>query len=479
MLINIINLNTEEVIPFRGTGEQIAQELLREFPWLAKYKKKTFEDVVSSLTNSQNYALQVVNDQDPPLKKAVKESPNGFADGLQAVGQVAGSCFAQGEYNGLAGRQIVGQNYGMATHQLGTREALDHALQAACYMSDKAPPSDADIQTAWVASEEDVWVAALKAYGIEVTEENLKLLKEISNSQLTKNEEIGPAKPQVILAATPLDEKVAHIVHEAFDNDMCMSVKLGGKHTSGMFLAHDEDTKSNWLIKPGSGRQNPAAGLAEESTSQSQREAAFYRLACILKLESYVPETRLILLDGKRMAAIKLVPWSYKKAQDLRKLDSIGTQRLFYSFLDKGELFKWAVLDYISGNVDRHGGNVLLNGMDLKLIDHGSAFSGYAFDPVHDKSTFFPWYFRVFSSLDFNKISAKDREAAVPGLTQYAEQDLRNWFIGIDPTEIEGCLLQYGVDPQPVVDRFLSLKTAAQHEPLYQAVKNAWLVGNL
>ena len=65
-----------------------------------------------------------------------------------------------------------------------------------------------------------------------------------------------------------------------------------------------------------------------------------------------------------------------------RRVDQAAVEVL-RPYLDNGDVHRMAVMDWVLGNADSHGQNVLVNAADdqIALIDHGSAFAGPNFNP--------------------------------------------------------------------------------------------------
>jgi hypothetical protein len=77
-------------------------------------------------------------------------------------------------------------------------------------------------------------------------------------------------------------------------------------------IGRDPQTQHLYLLKPGSGDNSPAAGVHEEDASQSRREAAFWHAADFLGLGEYAPRADLLYIDGHEVAAIRMLPLTFK-----------------------------------------------------------------------------------------------------------------------------------------------------------------------
>ena len=226
-----------------------------------------------------------------------------------------------------------------------------------------------------------------------------------------------------------------------------------GKHTEGTLIAGDEEI----LLKPGSGQQNDTAGARDSSSSQTNREVAFYEIGKVMGIGDYLQEAQVVFVDSKPYAAIRMLPESTWK--DMNKIDPTTSRRLFYLHLP--ELYKWAAVDWILGNADRNAGNVMSDGIKIKLIDHGSAFAGKHFAPVSDPNSWVPYYMR---SVIHN--------GTVPKLSPQQSEELGKWLQSIDREAISKISVSYGIDPKPMLDRLETLLTSKQPEDA--TVRNVW-----
>ena len=252
---------------------------------------------------------------------------------------------------------------------------------------------------------------------------------------------------------------------------------LDGKHSKGSLIAKDHQTQNIYLLKPGSGGQSPAAGAQEQPASQSRREAAFWHVADQWQLGGTIPRADLVLIDGKEYAAIRMLPFSYRNLEKKAVKDPALAPRALAMYRDKGFLHKWAILDAVLGNPDRHGQNMMISADDqvVALIDHGSAFAGDSFDPAFDRNSFVPYYLRVWGGPKFNRLPVKDKLARMPSVSQPVREELRTWLNGIHADQLEMTLLRFGIDPRASVARLAKLKATASSMPIDQAVNRFWV----
>ncbi|MDE1868257.1 MAG: GNAT family N-acetyltransferase, partial [Thaumarchaeota archaeon] len=160
----------------------------------------------------------------------------------------------------------------------------------------------------------DIIAAALDAYDLPVNVSNRKALEGILNlEQFNKSEDLIGQPADVV----PLvDEAISASkqITRAFATDNVERIILKGKHSKGTSIARDPKTNDVWLLKPGTGKL-VTSGANEEKASQSRRETCYYGIAKLLNLDLYIPEAELLSIDGKEIAAIKVLPSDFKNLE--------------------------------------------------------------------------------------------------------------------------------------------------------------------
>jgi hypothetical protein len=339
----------------------------------------------------------------------------------------------------------------------GFQYAADSAFDTARFMAGAEVSVDHQAQRrALLKHDGDVEYAALDAYGFEITDANLDALRGLDTStNFAKAETEAIPEPVEILPAHPDATDAVEEIGRAFAAGTFHIVKLNGKHSGGSMIGKDPQTNHQYLLKPGAGDNSPAQGVAEESASQSRREAAFWHVADILHLGEYMPRSDLVYIDGKEVAAIQMLPLSFKNFGDASKEDKSIIPQSLQPYLAAGMLHKWAIIDYILGNPDRHSQNLMIDDdhRTLRLIDHGSAMAGRSFDPAHDENSFIPFYLRAFTSMKFADMKDADRLRKMPLAGIEGSKAVNRWFAGIDENRVASVLSGYGIDPEPAVAR--------------------------
>jgi len=436
---------------FEGSPSNLVEALVQAYPWVVPqiYSNIDLEDLVKVIDSSQT-CTAVIQDSDINLIKAETKSDGGVL--AQALGQ---------------------------------HVKLEEALAAASFLTGRIPNPE-DVRRALVENESDPEVIALRACGLEATSDELEALRAIlkaSLESLKKSEAVEkdePVKTEKIEAVVKDGASFAEAVERASKDNAIFPIKLGaGKHTNGTLLAWDKGNDRQYLLKLGSGLQNPADGMNESGISQSKREVAFSAIAAAWGLSEYVLESQLLLLDGTEFACTPLLPLGYKNLNTLKAEDKTLPKRLFMLFQLEGTVHKWATLDYVLGNADSHSGNIMALGDKVVLIDHGSAFAGKDFSPATDKYTFTPAYLRAVCPDNFSSMTSEEKLKVLPRVSQIQELKLRNWMFSLDDKILAEVCYRYGIDPSPELARLNLLKAMCLRHPADLAINSLWAGGNL
>jgi hypothetical protein len=345
----------------------------------------------------------------------------------------------------------------IAIAQFLTGEQVDLSVVRQCLMTNGGDPADA-VQT---------------AYGLN-TPEGRKAFDNVKTLKLHKTEDVLKAPKSIVGLDDP---EIANVLKQAYESGHIESIALGGKHSSGSYILKDE-TGHNWLLKPGSGKKSPAAGVDETKGSQSRREACFSGIAQWLGIEEVQP-AHLVQVDGKEVAAIRMWPMDWTNLQRSMYEDPNIPQRALTPYLRDGRLFRWSVLDFITGNPDRHGNNLMVSaeedGNKIGLIDHGSAFAGHSFDPGNDKNSFVPYYLRAWAPASFHGMGHEDQIKVMPKLSGEADVSFAQWVETLDPAELAKVCHKYGIDPEPVIARLAEIQSNPMAESTSEHVNRCWL----
>jgi hypothetical protein len=358
---------------------------------------------------------------------------------------------------------------------LGFSPARQSAFAAARFLAAGNVASLEQIRRALWEQDGDVERAALQAYGLPTDEKTVASLRAVMAVENLRKDEDEPELPKAntIQPGVPTATETAVQVRRAFDTLNVEYVKLPGKHSAGSMIAKDPESKTTFILKPGSGGQSPAAGASEDPSSQSRREAAYSAVARQWGVAD-VPQADLLLIDGKEYAALHMLGYNYQSAEKAREQNANMVRDAFEKVAATPTLFKWATLDFVLGNPDRHAQNIMVDKHGhIRLIDHGSAFAGPSFSPAHDKNSFVPYYLRFRYGGNFNTLPMKGKMEAMPRLNQEQERAFKLWLEQIDKHRLTQTLQSYGINPKPALARLAQLQLN-EGEPADVTVNRAW-----
>lgn len=325
---------------------------------------------------------------------------------------------------------------------------------------------------------DDIEEAALTAVNMDASAENKTALRAVVELQdMSKTEALHQVHD--IEAMMPDGTSVADGIRRGFGAHTEKHLKLGGRHSSGAMSVRDPQSQQQYLIKPGSGKQSPAKGARQDPSNQSRREAAFWHVAQMWGIGSRFPRADLMLLDGREVAALHLLPPDWKNLEKLRLKDGGLPARALEKYRQTGEIHRWAVIDYVLGNPDRHGQNLMVgprrDDYPVALIDHGSAFAGDAFDPANDKNSFVPYYLRAWQPEDWAILTIEQRIKAMPILPHGLDDDLKYWIHRLSADDLESILHRFGIDPAPSLKRLARIKALLGVENLSTKINQLWV----
>lgn len=443
MFLTVINHhNRGSSRDFSGTPEEVRDSLALAYPWVAhKLGLDAPPDlVIAALGRSQAYS--VVDN--------------------------SGDVFTKSEHNSAA-------------EHLGYDAELIALISAATFLSGRTP-QDADLRRAQIQNPHDKAAAVLQACGLP-PDSRQDLLTLLSSGMLQKAEisvdaekldftgkHAEPAIPSIGA------QEMADNINASIAAQSIFTVKLDGKYSKGAAIAEVPYKHIKILLKPGTPKNSPAAGVKEESSNQANREAAFSEVASKVFGSDAVPEVHLISIDSKPYSCGRLLPFEFKNLNSLNNDDPGGVRRAIQMYRPDGTLHRWAAMDYIMGNPDRNAGNIMMRSGVLKLIDHGSAFAGKDFSPATDGNSYVPYYLRALAPDDFEKLPAFQRLNNLPRLSDTERERLSTWLRSLDASELANILYRYGIDAKPSVDRLNLLVGALAFQPADLAVLSFWVM---
>jgi hypothetical protein len=331
------------------------------------------------------------------------------------------------------------------------------------------------VRNALRSTDGDPKEAVITAYGL-TSPEGRKAFDSVREMRLHKSDDILK-EPRSVVGISPGSDDVAAELTQAYKTGKVEPVSLSGKHSGGSYIAKLDHRL--YLLKPGSGKKSPAAGVDETKASQSRREAAFWGIANQLGIKEVQP-AHLMSVDGKEVACIEMWPMDFANLHRTMYEEPNLPREAIEKYRVSGELFKWSVLDFLAANPDRHGNNLMVGPADkgnkIGLIDHGSSFAGPSFDPGHDNDSFIPYYLRVWAGPDFHGRPEHDQIKEMPTTSGEVDVALRKWVMDIDEEQLERVLHRYGMDPTYILARLDELKRyVSESDSASQATNRLWL----
>jgi len=367
--------------------------------------------------------------------------------------------------------------YNVQEDQLGLTSRTESYLAAIKFLAHQDP--DESVFRLALHGNNSLVDAALLSVGFPVTEENRRSLLAVIKLQTDTGKLQKAETAHEVLALMPDGHGSADAVRRGFGSNTEEQLHLNGKHSAGTLMVKDPDSGQIYLLKPGSGGQSPASGARQEQANQSRREAAFWHVAEAWGLEQRVPRADLLLVDGREIAALHMLPFDWKNLDKLKTKDVGLPHKALEKYLRSGELHKWAILDAVTGNPDRHGQNLMVgpqkDGYPVGLIDHGSAFAGPDFDPAHDRNSFIPYYLRAWVGDSWARLSVDQKFRSMPVISGDTEKQLRAWFDGIHADDLEQILHRFGINPEPSLARLAAFKQMLDQPNFSEAINRYWV----
>lgn len=344
-------------------------------------------------------------------------------------------------------------------------------IEAAKFLADGPNLSITTVEEAVRDTDGQPEEIALKLYDLPVNAENLRALRAIADIGFQKSEH-----PVVKPFTSDPNTKVVDDVIAAYEKGKVEPVKLGGKHSHNSLYALNPQNQQRYILKPGGGKPSPAKGVSEQPATQTEREAGFWNMAQKWGVAEYYPEVSIVVIDAVDYAAITLL-LGYENLGDVRKENPNAPTEIFEKYND-GTLHKWAVMDMVLGNPDRHEQNVMVRHDKVKLIDHGSAFAGIEFSPVDDTHSFVPIYLRYRDQKAFKDLSVEERLDIMPRIVKNSQiEELKGWVMGLQPSDLD--LSAFNVDTSACVYRLETLKMLAQGNEPIDLIINRWWAGDI
>jgi len=291
-----------------------------------------------------------------------------------------------------------------------------------------------------------------------------------------------PSRPdmaiQHLIAVPNKGENIVMAVNRGIEAGKVLPLQRPGKFSQKAFIVCDPQDDQKYVVKPDPHKAAPPKGM-NDLISAPVRERSFYDLACLLHLDRFLPDTALAVDNRNEVCSVVRVLQGYRSIDALKK-ESPGADRgVLEAYRGRGDLHRWAVLDFIAGNVDRHGNNCWVSGdgSDIRLIDQGSTMADAHFDPYEDRKAFIPYYLRYLGAK--RKMTRDEFQRHMPTIQDDVDKALRDWIFSIDPVAIRETLKDL---PEPIlgalVGRLERLRAAIlgkKDRRVCETVNRVWL----
>lgn len=365
----------------------------------------------------------------------------------------------------------LGKRESMPSDQLGFSMSFLELIAICEFLTEREIDSATIRQS--IREHGDGQTGILAAFGLN-SPEGKKAFESVKALKLHKSEDVLKAPKSVVCMDDP---EFTEVIREIYKSGKIEAISLNGKHSSGTYIAKDPEG-SNWLLKPGSGKKSPAAGVDETKGSQSRREVVFAAIAKWMGIEEVQP-AHLLHVDGREVAAIRMWPMNWTNLHRTMYEEANLPRQALEPYRINGKLFRWAVLDYIAGNPDRHGNNLMVGpaveGNKIGLIDHGSSMAGAGFDPGHDQDSFVPYYLRVWAGPNFHTLAPEEQLRSMPSLRGAADDSFRQWVESLEPSELERICHDLGMDPTFCLARLGEVQSDPMTENMSVHMNKLWL----
>ena len=325
---------------------------------------------------------------------------------------------------------------------------------------------------------DDPTAAALAAYGLEDTKEMRRALyavAELESSELDKSEKSDGMK---FAPRTARGEDMALAANRALEAGKARTLENPGKFTSEALVLEDPETQGRRILAKPEPKRAPMPQGVEPGMSCSDREEAFAALAGVLGLGSFVPKAGSALDgEGNPWALIEMLPPEFRSIQRWRQASPGSEKAIFDKHLRDGSLHMWAVLDWVAGSCDRHGGNILADSDgNVSLIDNGSSMADELFNPSGDHATFIPYYLRYCGAK--RTAQPEDTLSKMPLPPPGVSDAVGGWVLGIDPAAVMAAVAPacgMGI-ARAVLGRLVALQAAVSKsaEPACAVVNALW-----
>lgn len=259
----------------------------------------------------------------------------------------------------------------------------------------------------------------------------------------------------------PGDMEIIRHINTMIDDGKLHKLKEEGAFTFDSFIAGTNPDDS-WLIKV-EPTNKPGIKAIQDTGPQSVKEAAFYDTAKnIFGLGQFIPKSILGTIhyenqEPKLATAIKMLPADYENAAEFDDEHHGAIKGILSKYHKSGLTHMLALMLYVLGDLDAHGNNVMTNGKDISLIDHGSSFADLSAEARDDKKQFIPYILRRDGFK--KKMSSNDKKSHMPIIDDPTSlRRVENYILSLDPKKLYDVIISYGLNPNPAVTRLKIIK---------------------
>lgn len=306
-----------------------------------------------------------------------------------------------------------------------------------------------------------------------------KKMLDLEGKIVKKSETLEPTaniEQFIGFTSVPQDEKEVKNINDAIKTNRLHDLSNTGKFTHDSFVA-GFDPDNSWLIKLEPFGQHPASPSVQHGL-QTVKEAAFYQIADkVFGLSHLTPKAILgeVIKDNSHVpaVAIKMYPKVFISADDMEKSKPHSMRSILEKYRRNGDLHKMAALLYILGDADAHGNNLLTDGTNIKMIDHGTSFADMDFNPADDDKVFVPYILRAWGYKDH--MSPQEKYDVMPTLdNDGVRQDLTHWIQSIDQHELLSLLDKFLINPKAPLSRLKIIQRMSQISPIDKVINHLW-----
>ena len=292
----------------------------------------------------------------------------------------------------------------------------------------------------------------------------LKDLERIQKLKLKKSEDMQqqpPISKFIPFTGTEVERSQIEQINDLIFHGKITGLDDTGHFTKDSFVLGDDQNKA-WLLKVEQPKKS--AIKSAKYGLQTVKEVAFYEIAKeVMKLGDYVPMAILgeSIVEDKRKptAAIKMLPSDFISGSSYKKVNKEGFKSLIENMTQKGDTHKLAAMLYVLGDLDAHGGNLLTNGNEIKLIDHGTSFANETMDVLDDK-IYVPYILRQGGFKD--NMTTEEKVAVMPKVkSESVKEEIIHWILTIDHNKLRDLLNNFEIDPKAIEGRLRKLQSYA------------------